>query len=261
MSTEKVIRLQSKKSLNGNWIVSVSGVFVLLAVIFLIEVFYYSLIFVTGIVDENGIKKGAEPVLVIIISFTLLFYFALTPFKNGFFRLFYNIADGRSDGLRDVFYFFSGIKPYFKALGFNVIITLKKALYALIGFIPYIICLVFEQILFKFITPTTFTNQVFDIVETGLIVIGVTITLIISIRLIIAEFVFVDNFESNAFVIAKGISKRHLSDYYKLILSFIPWILSCLFVLPWLYVIPYLTTSLGTTSKWLINLYKEGKTV
>ena len=57
------------------------------------------------------------------------------------------------------------------------------------------------------------------------------------------------------------IKRKHMMDYYKLFFSFIFWLAYCIFVIPGMYVIPYFTTSLGTTSKWLINLYKEGKTV
>lgn len=254
MRPEKIIRSQAKEALKGNWIAAVSGVFVLLAVIFLIDVFYELLLNLTGIISGNTLKKGGEFALIIILCATFLFYFALSPFKNGYLRLCYNIAQGRSDGLRDIFYYFSGIKVYFKALQFNIIIMLKKILYALISFIPYFLCLLFELVLFtNFIKPTSSTNALFDTLEFVLMIIGSVSTVIISIRLIIPEFVFVDNPEANTFGIAKFISSTHLREYYKLVFSFAFWILSCFFVLPGLYVIPYLTTSLGTSSKWLIN--------
>ncbi len=262
MKTERIIRSQARDALKGNWIVAVSGLFLLLAVIFLIEIFYEALINLTGILSGETIKKGSELTLVIVLCAVFLITFALSPFKNGYYRLCYNIAQGRSDGLRDAFYFFSGIKIYFKTLQFNIIIMLKKVLYALISFIPYFLCLLFELVLFtNFIKPTTSTNALFDTLEFVLVIIGSVSTVIISVRLVIPEFVFVDNFEANAFSIAKSISSKHLDDYYKLVFSFGFWILSCFFVLPGLYVIPYLTTSLGTSSKWLINKYKEGKTV
>ena len=260
MSTEKLIRSQAKKSLSGNWTTAVAGLFVLLAEVFLGVVFYSTLISLSGIFDDSEkLKAGSEPILFVILVLTFVFCFALTPFENGFYRLCYNIAIGRGDGLRDVFYFFSGTKQYFKALQFNIIITLKKALYALIGFAPYII---FSAI--RIIVQTSLNEsqiQMFGVIEAVLSTIGAVASVIISIRLIIPEFVFVDNFEANVFGIAKVITKKHLKDYYKLIATFLAWILSCIFVLPGLYVIPYLTTSLGTTSKWLINMYKEGKTV
>lgn len=262
MSTEKIIRSQAKKSLNGNWTAAVSGLFVLLAETFLAAVFYSMLAGLTGIFNDEKLKSGAEPILLIILVITFLFCFALSPFENGFYRLCYNIASDRSDGLRDMFYFFSGTKQYFKALQFNLIINLKKLLYAIIGFAPYILFSMFKSLLFTFgTTPNASLTQTFGVIETVLITVCTVAALIICIRLIIPEFVFVDNFEANVFDIAKAISKKHLKEYYKLIATFIIWILSCMFVLPGLYVIPYLTTSLGTTSKWLINMYKEGKTV
>ena len=262
MSTEKIIRSQAKKSLNGNWTAAVSGLFVLLAEVFLAAVFYSMLTGLTGVFDGEKLKSGAEPIMIIILVLTILLSFALSPFGNGFYRLCYNIASDRSDGLRDMFYFFSGTKQYFKALQFNVIIAFKKLLYSIIGFAPYIIFSIIKGLLFASLkTPNASLTQTFGVIEAVILAICAVAAVIINIRLIIPEFVFVDNFEANVFDIAKVISKKHLKEYYKLISTFIIWILSCMFVLPALYVIPYLTTSLGTTSKWLINMYKEGKTV
>lgn len=260
MNTEKIIRSQAKKSLNGNWAVAVSGLFVLLAELFLVTVFYSILTGLTGLYDGEKLKPGAEPIMIIILVFTLLLCFALSPFENGFYRLCYNIASDRSDGLRDMFYFFSGTKQYFKALQFNIIIALKKILYSIIGFAPYIFFEIIKSIVLMTASSASLT-QTFGVVEAIIFAVCTVATVIINIRLVIPEFVFVDNFEANVFDIAKAISKKHIKEYYKLIATFIIWILSCMFVLPALYVIPYLTTSLGTTSKWLINMYKEGKTV
>ena len=159
-----------------------------------------------------------------------------------------------------MFYFFSGTKQYFKALQFNIIIALKKILYSIIGFAPYIIFEIIKSIVLMTASSASLT-QTFGVVEAIIFAVCTVAAVIINIRLVIPEFVFVDNFEANVFDIAKAISKKHIKEYYKLIATFIIWILSCMFVLPALYVIPYLTTSLGTTSKWLINMYKEGKTV
>ncbi|MBQ7505599.1 MAG: DUF975 family protein [Ruminococcus sp.] len=260
MSTEKIIRSQAKKSLNGNWTAAVSGLFVLLAEVLLVAVFYSMLTGLTGIYEGEKLKSGSEPIVIIILVLTIIFAFALSPFENGFYRLCYNIAGDRSDGLRDVFYFFSGTKQYFKALQFNIFITLKKLLYTLIGFAPYIIFEIIKSLALG-TNPGASLTQAFGIMEAVALAVCAVAAIIINIRIIIPKFVFVDNFEANVFDIARAISKKHLKEYYKLIATFIIWILSCMFVLPGLYVIPYMTTSLGTTSKWLINMYKEGKTV
>ena len=260
MKTEKIIRSQAKESLKGNWTAAVSGVFVLLGALILLVIFYSMLLSLTGIISGDELKSGSETALIIILSSTFILAFALSPFKNGYFRLCYNIATDRSDGLRDIFYFFSGIKLYFKALQFNIIIMLKRILFSVIGFIPYILFATIKYLLFLTATDGM-TKQFFDTSEAVIICLCVTITIIISIRLFIPEFVFVDNYEANVFSISNVITKKHLKDYYRLVSTFLFWILLCFFVLPGLYVIPYFTTSLGTTSKWLINLYKEGKTV
>ena len=262
MSKEKIIRSQAKESLKGNWTASVAGVFVLLSVILILEAFYELLCLSIGVFSNESLKSGYEIIYIIILCSVILFTFAVTPFKNGYFKLCYNIACKRSDGLRDMFYFFSGTRQYFKALRFNIIIALKKVLYAFISFVPYTLYLVTKNAIPGLnLNSGVSSSGAPDIIEIILFSIGTAFTVLISIRLFITEFIFVDNFEANVFVIAKIITKRHLGDYYRLVFSFFLWILSCFFVLPGLYVIPYFMTSLGTSSKWLINLYKEGKTV
>ena len=87
MSTEKIIRSQAKKSLNGNWTAAVSGLFVLLAEVLLVAVFYSMLTGLTGIYEGEKLKSGSEPIVIIILVLTIIFAFALSPFENGFYRL------------------------------------------------------------------------------------------------------------------------------------------------------------------------------
>lgn len=258
MKTERTIRAQARESLKGNWTAAVSGVFVILVFILIFEVVFELLCLLTGVFEGEKIKSGCEVPLRIILCFVFLLTFAATPVKNGYYRLCYNIACGRSDGLRDVFYFFSGIKIYLKTLKFNLIILLYKALYFIISFIPYFALAAIKAIINN---PSADYKNFIDICDTVILCFCVTLFILITVRLVIPEFVFTDNCEADVFTISKSISKNHLGDYYKLIFTFLPWLLSCLFVIPGLYVIPYFTTSLGTTSKWLINIYKEGKTV
>lgn len=262
MSAEKIIRSQARESLKGNWTAAVSGVFVLLAKIFLVVTVYYLILSLSDIYDGENIKNGCEYIIIISMLCAFILSLALSPLKNGYFRLCYNIAKGDNDGLRDVFYFFSGTKRYFKAIQFNIIILLKRALYSIIGFIPYFLFVFMKAVMFNLSgSPTDSAKQAAGAVEPIIIGMCAVITAVICIRLLIQEFVFVDNCEADVFGISKIITKSHLSDYYRLVFSFLLWLVLCIFVLPGLYVIPYFTTALGTSSKWLINLYKEGKTV
>jgi len=256
MRTEKIIRSQAKESLKGNWTSAVAGFFLLFAAFLIVQALFELLLSVTGVLSGEEVNKGSETKVLIISIVTFFLAFALTPFKNGFIRLCYNIALGRSDGLRDVFYFFSRINLYVKALQFNIMMALRFVLYFFVALIPYILCLITDIIFF-----TTSENIAMTIIANVLLYLGIIAASFYSVRLFAYDFAFVDNCEANPYRTANVILKNHSGDYYKLAFSFIFWILSCFFVLPALYVIPYFTTSLGTTSKWLINLYKEGKTV
>ena len=259
MKAEKIIRAQARGALKGNWVAAVSGVFTVL-VFYLLVFFIFSLtVNIFDVSTENGmIKSGGEISYLLILCFTFVLVVAVSPVKNGFTRLCYKIqSDGDAD-FKEIFYFFSGIKIYFKAIHFNILYALRRLLCYLIAAVPYAAFTLAVGALSVFITVSA---DIVFVIGTVLSALGIALGFLISLRFLPAQFIFAAELEQNAFIANKYTVKGHYRDLIKLAVSFIPWALLCFFVLPALYVIPYFFTSAATSTKWLFKLYKEGKSV
>lgn len=260
MSTIKTLKKQAKTSLDGKWAIAVAGLLSVFSVVLFVYLFYSMLCWVTCtfVATEDKIDMIFTVKLLVVFSLTFLLSIALLPITNGFFKLCYNIACGRDANFGDVFYFFKGTKKYFKALQFNIFAC--ATLYA-----AYFVTFSGYNMLKIAINKTVFEDlPLFIIARSVLFSCGVALFILFSIRIIFSEFVFVDDENARLSYISymtAVIFKRHRLDIILLNYSFIPWIALCFLVIPALYVIPYMSTTLATSAKWLMKLYKEGKIV
>lgn len=261
MNIEKTIRSQAKSALNGKWVAVTAGFFLLSAVVSLL----ITLVYVFGNffciwTEDDVIKNGYETAFTVIVCISVLIGVFLSPFKNGFLKLCYDIVSDKEADFGVMFYFFKRNK-YLTTIQFNLIMAVKIIINILIGLIPYFIL---SQITYFFsiqLMPTVTANEIVFYIKIALVVLGIIFAVIRSVRLFITEFLYIENDadEKGIFQAARKINKKHGKSQRKLFYGFIPWIALCFFVLPMIYVFPYLTATFANSSKWLIKLYKEGK--
>ncbi len=262
MKIERIIRSQAKEKLKNNWTGAVSALFVFLGFIIALILLFESLVSIFRVYDINGeFKKSSTITLNIILLSTFATGVFLTPVKNGFLKYFYELSNTGESNLRTTFYFFLKIKRYFKTVLFNLIIMGITILNIAITLLPYWILKIIDITVDLF--PNVAAEQIGFIIYSILFGLGITAGIILSLGLIFIEFLYIDkdNMGAEYYFGKKTIklSVKHYKDYIILIFTFTLWIMLCFFVLPALYVIPYLTESLATSSKWLIKLNKEGK--
>lgn len=264
MKIEKTIRKQAKKKLENNWVSAVSALFVLFGFAVALILLFESLINIFKVYDINGeLKESSTTALAIILVLTVAIGVFISPVKNGFLKYFYCLSNTGEGDLRSVFYFFFRSKRYIKTVLFNLIIFCISILNMLITLLPYGILKIIDNSVDIF--PTVEAEQVGYIIYSILFGIGITAGIVLSLRLIFVEFLYIDKENKGVgyFFGKKAIklSIKHNKDYIILVFTFLPWIMLCFFVLPALYVIPYLTESLATSSKWLIKLNKDGQNI
>ncbi len=262
MKIERIIRNQAKDKLKNNWTGAVSALFVFFGFVIALVLLFEILISIFKVYDINGdFKKSAETTLNVILVVTLAAGMFLTPVKNGFFKYFYELSNTGESNLRTVFYFFFGIKRYFKTVLFNLIIMGITILNITITLLPYWILKIIDIAVDLF--PNVAAEQTGFIIYSILLGLGITAGIILSLRLIFIEFLYIykDNMNLGFYFGKKAtkLSIKHHKDYIILVFTFTLWIILCFFVFPALYVIPYLTESLATSSKWLIKLNKDGQ--
>lgn len=262
MKAEKIIRYQARQALNGNWVAAIAALFTVI-VFYLLVFFIFSLsVSVFDIFQgDDSVSTGNEVPYIIMLCFTFLLTVAISPVKNGFLRLCYKVQNDGDSEFREVFYFFSRIKLYFRAIQFNIFYALRIILCFLIASAPYALFTVITGCVSAFAGSAVMYGDIFSVAGVFLSVCSIALGSLLSLRFLPAQFIFAAQLDYNAFAANKQIIDKHYKDFLKMTVSFIPWTLLCFFVLPALYVIPYFFTSTATSTKWLFKLYKEGKKV
>lgn len=260
MEIEKQIKKQARESLKNNYIPAVTSVFVIGGILLILYLIFHLNLLIFNVYDEN-LELSRNSVYTNIVYYADVFVIGLfavfiSPIINGFFKLYYELAKNKETTLGYLFYFFKGIKRYFKAIIFNFLIAIFLIINFAIWFVPYTAVEIINN--FNFIDGSIYT-----VISTILYSLGIIGAILTSTRYFISEFSFVDDETKKLsyffYKFGSKIGRKHLKDIILLIFTFIPWIAACFFVLPGFYVIPYFTESIATSAMWLIKLHKDGQ--
>ena len=273
MSAEQTVKTKAKNILkNAGWS---APVFALLTVFMLFASYLFLLdliqIFTANVLGvdfeklsqlsaENLIKNFSSNIINISLSILLqwlppLFLLILSPLFNGFTKAHYSmIITGKSD-LNDILYFFSN-RLYLKTLGLNLSYVLRMIIPAFLSFLPLSTYTLMCTFFFKdFIDTNAYT--------------------IIYIILYILSFIILQIYALKYFLVFKYYCEDQslrIRDYFefssrgmfgytssiiKLTLTFIPYILLSLLMLPMLYTVPYMYESYCVSANFLIEIEKE----
>ena len=254
LSAEAIVKSQARSLLKHNYVRAITALLIVLLPFYIIDGTTTAI----SCALSDAISDGdLATVLIYSIGYSveIIMGFLYSPVINGYVRAFYKAAYSGTIDLKDVFYHFQRGR-YGSALSLNIRLILRMLLPILILYSPLII---FEIIASN--TGSEFYGSVlyfnchflFSVLST------ITTTLY-SLRYFTVLTVSADNPQftpKQVFAYNKYIMQDHTGNAAKLILSFTPWMLLCLLVLPMLYVIPYMTTSLCISAKWMTKASLE----
>lgn len=258
MSTEKTIKNQAKKVLEGNWVtVTAAVVAVLIGVILLVNISYIVMIALdTFDMSTFEVTKGGTMKAVMINFAMYCTMFLLSPAINGVYKIVCDIAKTGNGDIAGLFFYFRN-KRYLKTLCVNFIVFFVFMLFSTIFNVYGYVSLISEVMLKN--------NPSFDIIIDILLVISWIVT---AVLITLFYIVFVNYsmlayaFDDNCSVIRCTFgmylfSFKNLGAALKLVISFLGWIALCFFVVPAFYVLPYIMTSMAVSAKWLFALDKD----
>ncbi len=250
MDKEKILKMQALAYLGkNNWGTAIGGFFVMILPFLLVILGESSIVsFLNIYFDLENLDILNSTIILGIEFIVIVTVIMLSPALTGYQRLCYKISKGEKAELTDVFYYFRG-SLYGKCLALNIRVLVRMLVYFLwFGVLGY-----FALVHNVFKNNTLFYLFIFFIV---ILTIG---AVFILLRYTVVSCVFFeDESLSSKEIVKLGVmfSKEKLSTINMLTLTFFPYLLLCFFVLPLIFVVPYLTVTYMTNGKWITQLHK-----
>lgn len=253
MNKEKMLKKQALAYLSkNNWGNAIGGFFIMLMpfiIIILANDLMVSLL--DAVVDLDKINILQSLFIILFEGILLVSTILATPVFTGYQKLCYNISKGKENSLSDVFYYFKG-GLYGKCLRINI-----NIMFRILGYF----CGFGAPALFMIISSTFSSNETSGILTYIYVVYLVVLiigTFFWAMRYTVIPCVlFEDESLSSSEIVKIGLqmAKPRLSTINMLTLSFFPYLLLCFFVVPLIFVVPYMNVAYMTNGKWITQMY------
>ena len=257
MSAEKIIRKQGRELLQHNYVAALVG----LLMISFVFVIYDTLTSVSSLLIMMTCEGMSDEVTDIIIYSVGLpvgigAVYLCSPVFIGYERMYRraSVSCERFDPA-DLFYCFHKGR-YGRALRLNLSLTVRMLVPALVASLPPVIYYILSVNVFEHFYDTP-TYRLYMFI---LVICSVFLTVMWGFRYF-AVYALYNDYDymsvREIFAYNREVANSAGNKPVQLLLSFIPWLLLCIAVLPMLYVIPYLSASFATSCKWLTKAQFE----
>ena len=247
MSPEKIIKLQAKERFKrAGFAKPLIGLSVITIAFMITEYVSYTLYSVADMVSDENLNFILQ---VVAGSVTIICALLLSPIILGYIKMLstekpcYDIAD--------LSYFFTDFNRYCKAVAFVFSYLLRLLIPAVLFSLPVVAVILIDK-------ATPIPAKQYVIIT--LCVLSALAVLVYSTKFFASAVLFCET--QNAplnlyFKISKIVMNGKTNNAVKLTLSFFPWFLLCVTVMPLLYVLPYFTQAMCISSNWLVQLSRN----
>ena len=257
MSPQATVRAQARDALKHKYPKALTALVTALLPVCLIDyaaaaLLNTALVFGSDYSDFNLVNN------VVVYPLTLIAGVLLSPFLNGYIRIYYrNALTGEMD-LNDLFYYFEGGR-YGNALALNLSLMLRLILPAALCYLPVVAYIVICAKLDNGFYGSVLFGDFYFI----LWILSALLLTLYALRYFTVYALHIE-YEQMSIKELFGASSRIMqgrtSAAAKLVLSYTPWMLLCITVLPLLYVVPYMTQGLCIGAKWMTRAaYEENQ--
>ena len=222
--------------------------------VFLIETAVGGVVSIVSLLATD-IKLLSILVISIVYPLVITAGVLLSPFINGYIRVYYRNAFTSEMDLNDLFYYFERDR-YSRTLQLNLSYLLRMLLPAVLFYLPVVVYATVSYLMNNDFFGSVLYYDFFFI----LTVLSTIILTIYSLKYFTVFTLYVENGElSNReiFHASKEIMADQSGKAAKLVFSYMPWMLLCLTILPMLYVVPYMTQGLCIGAKWMTRAAYE----
>ncbi len=295
MHTSKSIKSTAKTQLYPNWSKAYAAMaFLLMATlcIYLAQQLVESLLSgygviksitveLTGITDLSSAANSVVEAVssgeflraqLITLLFLLLRFLVISPLQQGQYRWYYSVAKGSKTYLSRMFFYYRTNSAYISFLMFRIGKVLRQIFYGIISFIAAFAALsltVYQFSLYNRTGIITDRNKaiLYLAVTAFLLLLGIILFILLMLKYFLADYLFasMNDFDkgmkkiNHCFSHSKELMSGQTGRVIALAVSFIPLIVSCVLIVPVLYVYPYMNASFAVLARDIIKESKENE--
>jgi len=220
-----------------------------IAAIFFLNMFFFMLFSEHALpIFCKNLPSFAQPIISTVFS-ALVSIFITMPLTLGIMRFFWQTTLGADNSVAVVFYYFSG-HNYSRALSYSFGMFLRMNLFMLLGtlfntFRDYIrIENVPQEIVTLVLTLLMFGSMIFGIY--------------MALKFFLTPYLLIndENLDTaTAFETSKRLMFGQKGNLFGFMMSFFPWLLLCLTILPMIYVYPFYMLACAIFAKYIIQAH------
>lgn len=295
MHTSKSIKSTAKSQLYPNWSKAYAAMaFILMAMlcIYLAQQLVESLLSGYGVIKSISVEldgvtdlSGAANAIVEAVSsgeflraqfitlfFLLLRFLVISPLEQGQYKWYYSVANGSKTYLSRMFFYYRTNSAYISLLMFRVGKLIRQIFYGIISFIAAIAALSLTVYQFSLYNRTGIVSDrnkaiLYLAVTAFLLLLGIVLYVLLMLKYFLVDYLFaaINDFDKGTkkvnacFSRSKELMSGQTGRVIALAVSFIPSIISCVLIVPMLYVYPYMNTSFAVLARDIIKEAKENE--
>lgn len=197
--------------------------------------------------------------MLLSVAMLVLSFLVLAPLTTGMIQWYYRLTEGESEEISTIFSMFSTAKIYFKTLWLHLNLTVRVLCWTVLLTGPGALISWWGLRTLGRVTNDMGKALAVTGMFSGLVllVLGIIFLLILSTKYLLALFLYVESPDvkiSAAICASRHYTRGHRLELFAFFVSFLPWYLLCIILVPLLYVVPYLSCSMALYSRYLIQL-------
>lgn len=268
MKLRKQIKLNAKRCLCNNWgkavsiVLLTSAIYLLFVIIEMIANLLLQLPASSASAQELSSAWMLSYLLTVLMAIGS--FILLVPLHLGITAWYHSLSEGVSDDILSIFGFFANRKMFFRSLWLSINTGVRAILYAVLYLILPTAGILFSvRVLNSPLSSGAFVGSMTLVFSIALFVLLLCFLLIRLQRYFLAQYYLLDQETSVRKAIRASIhaSKGICDEIFAFKLSFLPWGIASILVLPLLYVSPYYSMSSLLYARFLMEQDKRANSL
>lgn len=275
MHLHRQIKMDARRAMTNNWGKALAIVFLMISVYLLFAIVETLVSMLLGIQGAFGYEAllslfaDLPDTSIMVVALTGVMsvgsFLVMIPLNLGITRWYYHLTDCQSEDILSIFFCFSTKKMFLRSLWLRILVVVRMALWAVVLYLlPCGLGVVGYWLMQR--SSTKLETLTVVLCFLGAVVLFTIATIFFFIILngyTLTKYYILDGKTTARQSIKQSLKamKGFKTDLFLFYLSFFFWVLSCVAVVPLLYVVPYFSTSKALFARYLMERaeYRKGQ--